>query len=1047
MKKRNLQNVLPFIGILLFGELLAQNYYFADGREIPVYHQKDYYVLHFQKDVSRSRKLSFLSSNNLVYESETLNSEYIIVKTTKHIDNILKSADINEISRCTRLYYSDSNIKFTITDRIIFKTLNHVPVEKVLKMIKAYNPKLINKKWLEEDVFLVSIKSTSDSSMFSISNNIHKSGLVEFAHPEFLTYNWMETNDTYYSNQWNLTKIAISNAWSITTGNSSIIIAILDSGVESDHPDLEDDMVTGYDVVDDDYTTDPYSGIYHGTCCAGIAAACTNNSTGIAGIGYNCNIMPIQFTHTSSWSNSTNFAQGITWASNNGADIINISGNTQSSQNVNNAINSATSNGRSGKGCIIVKSAGNGGSITFPGQHEKVISVGATDTNDYRISYSSYGSALDVMAPSLVYATDLTGSDGASSTDYMSSFTGTSAAAPHVSGLAALILSEDNTFTEKEVRDIICFTSDDKGAEGWDQYFGWGRINAYNALRSVDRQFTTTGTMQYNQCWWGTVTLTGNVFVPTNKKLHFAEDATINLNGYYIKSTGGKIIIEDDVTFNSADIQIKDGSTIKGQYSTFSQAWSNVSTGEDVYLDSDTYSGSVYMKPYVGLYGDGPSSTTLTGKVYFDGDDGACLSDLKVTDRMSVDDCWAEIDNVYSEYSSSSYGLYVHDDSDLELSSGKMTQKDEAVIIASGSYVFAYNEWFCQNTWDISTDLYSYADASQCTFSGYWPGSTVQGTVYYTSWNYCGVGKCMVSQEGLVSDEKGSDPAENAFRGITQNFRAVKQSLMDDRKSDLGFHPEKYSNELRGVLGQFQAFVLEYPESRFTKNSVGRMGTIWKILGDYDGGLAYTESIASQPHLAHLKPNVMNLKVSLLVRKGVYTEALALADQLIAEFPEHPLVVEWIFKKGKIHKYYLNELAKSEEMFRLVVDRYPDHPTAQAALDELGEDENESLPSEPADSNESEETLELTCENYPNPSNPETTIYFTLPEQGRVVLKIYDIIGREVLTLVDEDRDAGRFSVFWNGKDSFGQAVSTGVYFYQLQFEQHILTGKISLIQ
>ncbi|MBN2010732.1 S8 family serine peptidase [candidate division KSB1 bacterium] len=290
--------------------------------------------------------------------------------------------------------------------------------------------------------------------------------MVEFAHPDFIAFNWTETNDTYYTNQWNLSKINITNAWNITQGSSSILIAILDSGVESDHPDI--DLVTGYDVVDNNYSTDPYDNIYHGTACAGIASAITNNSLGIAGVGYNCKIMPIQSTHSTDWSSSSNFAAGINWASSNGAHVISISGNTNSADAVNNAINNATSNGRNGKGCIIVKSAGNNGeeNITYPGQHSKVIAVGATDENDYRRSYSSYGNALDVMAPSSVYATDLSGSSGATAGDYNSDFTGTSAAAPHVSGLAGLILSVDNSLTEQQVRNIIQYTADDKGSTG-----------------------------------------------------------------------------------------------------------------------------------------------------------------------------------------------------------------------------------------------------------------------------------------------------------------------------------------------------------------------------------------------------------------------------------------------------------------------------------------------------------------------------------------------------------------------------------------------------
>lgn len=114
-----------------------------------------------------------------------------------------------------------------------------------------------------------------------------------------LTYSSINAqNDPLLSNQWNLSKIKAMDAWSISTGSPSIIIAILDAGVDSNHPDLQNKLVNGYDVVDNDNTTDPYQDDDHGTACAGIAAAYTNNGLGIAGVGYNCKIMPIQLAHS-----------------------------------------------------------------------------------------------------------------------------------------------------------------------------------------------------------------------------------------------------------------------------------------------------------------------------------------------------------------------------------------------------------------------------------------------------------------------------------------------------------------------------------------------------------------------------------------------------------------------------------------------------------------------------------------------------------------------------------------------------------------------------
>jgi thermitase len=268
-------------------------------------------------------------------------------------------------------------------------------------LLDKYNLNKIEREWLGDKVYLLKTNQTNEQLIIEIANQIYESGFVEYSHPDFIVFNWPESspNDEYYGSQWNLTKISASNAWDISTGNSSIIIAILDYGILSNHPDLDGHLVTGYDVVDNDNTTSPlYDDLNHGTACAGIASAETNNGPGIAGVGYNCSIMPIQFTHSENWSNSTNFAAGINWAASHGAHIISISGSTNTADVVSDAIYSATSNGRNGKGCVIVKSAGNEGTttgeITYPGKHPKVICVGATDQNDVKKDYSSYGPEL-----------------------------------------------------------------------------------------------------------------------------------------------------------------------------------------------------------------------------------------------------------------------------------------------------------------------------------------------------------------------------------------------------------------------------------------------------------------------------------------------------------------------------------------------------------------------------------------------------------------------------------------------------------------------------
>ena len=217
-----------------------------------------------------------------------------------------------------------------------------------------------------------------------------------------------------FSDQWNLSKIDVTEAWDITKGSSSIKLAVLGIGVELDHDDLKSNLT---EINPGNKPLPSNRGLYHETCISGIASATTDNGAGIAGIGYKCQIVPIKFQKYNNSSEdfpTSNCAEAIKWAWENGVDVINLSysGDFNNKKTLANAINSAINNGRNGKGSIVVVSAGNNGNILFPATLSNVIAVGMTDNNDNRVSGSPKGSELDVMAPGKVPATDLMGPAG-----------------------------------------------------------------------------------------------------------------------------------------------------------------------------------------------------------------------------------------------------------------------------------------------------------------------------------------------------------------------------------------------------------------------------------------------------------------------------------------------------------------------------------------------------------------------------------------------------------------------------------------------------------
>ncbi len=294
---------------------------------------------------------------------------------------------------------------------------------------------------------------------------------VEFAEVDGLVEATSITpNDPYYAT-WQSTymnSISAPEGWALSTGSSGQVVAIVDSGVDMTHPDLKGRFVAGYDFVNGDSDATDDNG--HGTLVAGIAVAAGNNAIGVAGVNWSARIMPVKVMSSTGSGAESRVAQGIIWAADNGAAVINLSlGGTTGTTTLKNACDYAAS-----KGAVLVAAAGNDGtaSLRYPARFESVIGVGGLQ-GSVRASWSCYGEGLEVMAPGhYIYATQMGGGYAPCS--------GTSAATPFVAGLAGLVLGRGADASL--AREMLRTSATDMGAVGWDAEFGWGRINIRKAL-------------------------------------------------------------------------------------------------------------------------------------------------------------------------------------------------------------------------------------------------------------------------------------------------------------------------------------------------------------------------------------------------------------------------------------------------------------------------------------------------------------------------------------------------------------------------------------
>jgi subtilisin family serine protease len=276
-------------------------------------------------------------------------------------------------------------------------------------------------------------------------------------------------DDEDFSLQRHFSSIGVDDAWDITTGSEDMIIAILDTGVEPNHPDLKDKLLDGWNVVDKNDIFDDVLG--HGTAVAGSAAAVTDNGKGVAGVAWDNPILPVRVSDKSGRAASRDIATGIVWAVNNGAKVINVSfAPLGSDRTVLNAAKFARDSG-----ALVFISTGNNGKSYRARQTDSAIFVGAVDDPDELAAFSNTGKFVDLVAPGTrIFTTNMGRKYGA--------VNGTSFASPIVAGVAALVWSVNPDLRPVTIEGILMDTADDLGARGRDSDFGVGRINAIEAI-------------------------------------------------------------------------------------------------------------------------------------------------------------------------------------------------------------------------------------------------------------------------------------------------------------------------------------------------------------------------------------------------------------------------------------------------------------------------------------------------------------------------------------------------------------------------------------
>ena len=526
----------------IVGQESEPDYYLVDGKKIVLKPSLNYSALKLKPGTTPAEKKTFAANIDSegfgkVEASPILQKYNIVLVSVKQgigprsfrtgtEDFKKKEKDRVESENPV---YGVGGIDQVLVNEFVVQFKSEASEEDINRSMKNKGAEVVKKGEKIKNRYTITFTGKSAREALAISNEYYKAPLVEFIEPNFIriyprrpkikrkemkpagssSSPRATPGDPFYSKQWYLNNTGSPNgqadadidameAWDIHKGSSTTIVAIIDEGVETNHNDLKDKIVTPYDATDGDNNQEPNSWDGHGTSCAGIAAAVTDNGIGIAGVGWNVKIMPVRIAYSNyengPWITSNAIVEdGIRTAVDRGAHVLSNSwGGGSPSSAINSGIDHAVTHNR-----VVVFAAGNdSGSVIYPANlslSKVVIAVSATNEWDQfktKTSFddenwwgSSFGPEVSVSAPGVhIYTTDISGSAGYSNGDYVENFNGTSSATPIVAGTAALLLSKNPGWTPTQVRNQIQSSADDLGSSGFDNKFGHGRINACNAL-------------------------------------------------------------------------------------------------------------------------------------------------------------------------------------------------------------------------------------------------------------------------------------------------------------------------------------------------------------------------------------------------------------------------------------------------------------------------------------------------------------------------------------------------------------------------------------
>lgn len=549
--------MITFIILSSMQTIAQTDYYYYKGKKIPLIKNEDKVSVSIPKD---NKKTSEKIIANIRILSKIKDEDFdIFVISRSEYEKLTSSSSWKEDAKSviiTPNYITANEIEVFMTPYLNLQLKKEEDIDVLTTCAEKYGFKIVKQEPLMPLWYILALTPDCDKNSLECANQLWESGEFAASVPDFWSDDLTCSNDTSFYQQWGLynsshTDIDISacSAWDYATGRD-IKIAIVDTGVDSTHIDLGSNISNlNYDTETSSTTIQLYED--HGTHCAGIAAAIKDNTTHIAGVAPEATIISVSCNIGDTTTNSRiNRAKGITWAYQHGADIISNSWHSGTYHSaIDKAIYNAFINGRQGKGCVIVFSAGNDDHnyVNYPADcNDTILVVGSIDSTGNRATSSNYGAKLDLVAPGVNILSTLPNN----TTGYGS---GTSMACPHVAGVAALVLQRNPDLTVSQVNGIICGNTkklstvnfnESKPYGSWNNKYGYGLVDAYKSVINTH----------------GTAYIQNDTIIGT--RIISADNIYVGRDVTNTKPYGDVIIGQGNITLRGEYIKIQNSTTV-----------------------------------------------------------------------------------------------------------------------------------------------------------------------------------------------------------------------------------------------------------------------------------------------------------------------------------------------------------------------------------------------------------------------------------------------------------------------------------------------------